>query len=90
MPPKPDTSPAPMAMVKSNEKECKFFFRDILECCRNTNFKEIDTDPLTEKNHGFCLLLGIFKECINQNTIMAALRKAHSHSDDICGLIRNQ
>ena len=53
-------------------------------------FKEIDTDPLTEKNHGFWLLLGIFKECIKQNIIMTALRKAHSHSDNICGLIKNR
>ena len=38
-----------MTMVKSNEKECKFFFRGMVECCRHANFKEIDTDPLTEK-----------------------------------------
>ena len=62
----------------------------MVKCCWNANFKEIDTDSLTEKNHGFWLLLGIFKECIKQNTIMAALRKAHSHSDDICGLTKNQ
>ena len=62
----------------------------MVKCCRNANFKEIDTDPLTEKNNGFWLLLEIFKECIKQNTIITALRKAHSHSDDICRLIKNQ
>ena len=49
LPTKPDTSPAPMTMVKSHEKECKFYFRSMVKCCRNANFKEIDTDPLTEK-----------------------------------------
>ena len=53
LPTKPDTSPAPMTMVKSHEKECKFYFRSMVKCCRNANFKEIDTDPLTEKNNGF-------------------------------------
>ena len=47
----------------------------MVKCCWNANFKEIDTDPLTEKNHGFWLLLGIFKECVKQNTIVAVLKK---------------
>ena len=42
-----------------------------------------------EKDDGFWLLWGIFKEYIKQNIIMAGLGKANFHSVDICRLIKN-
>ena len=42
----------------------------------------------TGKNDGVWLLLGIFKEYLKQNIIMAVLRKANAHSVVICWLIK--
>ena len=49
----------------------------------------MDTAPYTEKNDGFWLLWGIFKEYIKQNIITAMLRKANAHSVVICTFIKN-
>ena len=50
--------------------------------------EEMDTERSTGENDGFWILWGIFKEYIEQNIVMAVLRKAHSHSVVICRLIR--
>ena len=52
------------------------------------NFEEMDTEHLTGKNDGFWVLWELFKEYVKQNTIMAVLRKAHSHSVVICRLLK--
>ena len=50
----------------------------MVQCCLNTNFEEIDTELSRGKNDGFWL----------PQNIMAVLRKANSHSVDICRLIK--
>ena len=52
------------------------------------NFEEMDTEWSAGTNYGFWVLWEIFKEYIKQNTIMALLRKANSHSVVICRLIK--
>ena len=42
-----------------------------------------------EKDDGFWLMWGIFKEYIKQNITMAVLGKANFHLVDICRLIKN-
>ena len=49
-----------MTVVKSHEKKCKNHFRaatishyNIVKCCRNVNFEEIDTEPSAEKMMDF-------------------------------------
>ena len=54
----------------------------------------MDTEPSTGKMMGYnycrnIWLLGIFKEYIKQNIIMAVLRKTNLHSLVICRLIKN-
>ena len=49
-----------------------------------------DTEPLIGKNDRFWLLWEIFKDYIQQNVIMAVLRKANSHSIDTFRLVRNR
>ena len=44
---------------------------DVVKCCWNMNFDEMDTEPPTGKNDGFWLLWGIFKEYIKQYITMA-------------------
>ena len=58
------------------------------KCPRNVNFEEMDTEDSAEKNYGFWVLWGRFKEYIKQNIIIAVLRKANSHSVAICRLIK--
>ena len=43
-----------------------------------------------EKDDGFWLLWGIFKEYMKQNIVMTVLEKANFHSVDICRLTKNQ
>ena len=69
---------------------CDYDHYDMMKCRRNVNFEEIDTEPSTGKNDGFWLLWGIFKEYIKENIIMTVLRKANSHSVDICRFIKNK
>ena len=52
--------------------------------------EEINIKPSRETNDGFWLLWGIFKKYVKQNIIMKVLRKANSHSVDICRLMKNQ
>ena len=65
---------------------CDYDHYDLIKSRQNVNFEEMDTNRSTETN-GFWLLWGTFKEYIKQNTIMAVLRKANSHSVVICRLI---
>ena len=62
-------------------------FYSMVKCPRNVNF---DTEPSVGKNDGFWLLWGLFKVYIEENIIMAVLRKVNSHSDDICRLTKNK
>ena len=62
----------------------------MVKCSQNVSFEKIFTEPSTEKNDGFLLLWGSFKDDIKQNFVMAVLRKATSHSVDIYRLIKNQ
>ena len=55
----------------------------------NTEFN-FDTECSTVKKYGFWVLWGIFKECIEQNIIMAVLRKVNSHSVVICRLVQRK
>ena len=84
--------PSPMTMVaKITRKEMsKLLFQnyDKVKCRQNVSFEEVDTERPAGKNEIFWLLWGIFKECILQNIIMAALRKTNSHSIVICRLIK--
>ena len=41
---------------------CDYDECDMLECHRNMNFEEINTEPLIGENDGFWLLRGILKE----------------------------
>ena len=61
----------------------------MVKCCRDVDFEEMDIECSTEKNYGFWVVWGIFKEYIQQNIIMAVLRKANSHSVIICRLMKN-
>ena len=61
----------------------------MVKCCQNVNFEEMDVECLTEKNYGFWVPWGIFKEYIKQN-IMAVLQKANSHSVAICRFTKNK
>ena len=53
----------------------------MVKCSGNINLNEMDTQPSTEK---MTITVGIFKEYIKQNIIMAVLRKANAHSVVIC------
>ena len=67
---------------------CDYDHYDVVKCCQNMSFKEMNTEPPTGKNDGFWLLWWTFKECIKQNIIMAVLRKGNRHSVVICRLIK--
>ena len=54
MPSKPDTTPSPMTMVKSHGKKSQNYFRSMVKCRRNVNFKDlINIEPSTGRNDGF-------------------------------------
>ena len=67
-------------MWKSNEKKSLNYFRSIIKCRQNKPSEWVSLQQ--EKNNGFWLLWGIFKEYMKQNFIMAVLRKANIHSVD--------
>ena len=80
-------------MVKSlpQNQMSKLFFQNItgvVKFSQIANFEEMDTEWSAGTNYGFWVLWEIFKEYIKQNTIMALLRKANSHSVVICRLIK--
>ena len=49
---------------------CDYDHYNIVKCCWNVNFEEVDIEPLIGKNDKFWLLWGVFKEYIKQNIIM--------------------
>ena len=53
---------------------------NMVKCCQNVNFEEMDTERSTEKIN--------FKKYIKQNFIMAVLRKTNSHSVVNCRLMK--
>ena len=54
LPSKPDTTPSPMTMVKSHGKKSQNYFRSMVKCRRNVNFKDlINIEPSAGRNDGF-------------------------------------
>ena len=68
----------------------KLFSCDYLTIRRNVARWNAREERNQEEDDGFWLLSGIFNEYIKQNIIMAELKKASFHSDDICRLMKNQ
>ena len=89
---KPDTSPSPVAIVKSHGNKCQKYFcvTSYLTIRWNVAWWDARAKRNQEKHDEFWLLWGIFKDYIKQNIIMAVLRKASFHSVDICKLMKNQ
>ena len=66
---------------------CDYDHYNIVRCRQNVNFEEFGTQPSIGKNDG---LWEICKEYIQQNIIMAVLRKANFYSVDVCRLIKKK
>ena len=60
----------------------------MVKCGRNVNFEELNAESSAGKKDEFWLLREIFKDYIKQNFIPGLLRKAISHSVDICRFIK--
>ena len=81
---------------KINQKELPNLFLcntnySVVKCCWNVNFEEIDTEFSTGKMVDFDYSEKYLRSIyIKYNIVMTLIRKANSHSVDICRFGKNQ